>query len=121
MAITQRVSCFVISSVSFHEYGLIPLATNGPARIPTTTATTRGRKIGYKMQRSGRAGQERKGNVQASEMNSFSLTNMETNPKITINPESTAMASVNGEISPGKTVIPVIANERRVGQERKIK
>ena len=45
-------------------------------------------------------------------MNSFSLTNIETKPKITINPESTAMASVNAEISPGKTVIPVIANER---------
>lgn len=41
-------------------------------------------------------------------MNIFSLTNMETKPKITINPERTAMASVNGEISPGKTLMPVI-------------
>jgi hypothetical protein len=39
------------------------------------------------------------------------LTNIETKPKKTIKPERTAMASVNGEISPGKTVIPVIQNE----------
>lgn len=116
MAITQRVSCLVISSVSFHEYGLIPLATNGPAIIPTTTATTRGwnKRVSYQIDRQASKGRGGRGkpNIQASEMNSFSLTNIETKPKITINPESTAMASVNAEISPGKTVIPVIANER---------
>jgi hypothetical protein len=46
-------------------------------------------------------------------MNNFSLTNIETKPKITIKPERTAIASVNGEISPGKTVMPVIRNEWR--------
>jgi hypothetical protein len=67
-------------------------------------------RVSYQIDRQGKEGE--KPNIQASEMNSFSLTNIETKPKITINPESTAMASVNAEISPGKTVIPVIGNER---------
>lgn len=40
MAMTHRVICLVISFMSSQEYGSIPLATSGPAMIPTTSATT---------------------------------------------------------------------------------
>lgn len=106
MAITHRVICLVISSVSFHEYGLNPLAAMGPAMIPTNNATTSKRDHIESYTRSkkenfpnGTIGKDI--NLQASDINSFSLTNMDTKPKMTMNPLRMATAMVNGENSPG--------------------
>lgn len=40
IAMIHLVNCFVISSWSAQLYGLNPFVTNGPAIIPTMTATT---------------------------------------------------------------------------------